>query len=115
MPAGARRLRRFSAAGHDVLVGHKVLARADVEAVPHMAGPRSCPSVSFTLNRAARLDPEARFPESSAHVLSFLSGRSRRQEAHSFPTRPSGNRSEPFDRLRLYLVTSYVRLVGAGP
>ena len=31
---------------------------------------------------------------------------SRRQEAHSTPTRSSEKRSEPFDRLRVYLVTS---------
>jgi len=43
----------------------------------------------------------------------FLSRSSGRKEAHSIRARSSGKRSEPFDRLRVYLVTSaysYVRL-----
>ena len=39
-----------------------------------------------------------------------LSGSSRRKEAHSISTRSSEKRSEPFDRLRVYLVTSAATL-----
>ena len=44
----------------------------------------------------------------------FLSRSSRRKEAHSIVARSSGKRSEPFDRLRVYLVTSAATLDWVG-